>query len=867
MKKLLILLFISCCFIDSFGNHLKGGFFTYEYLGPGQNNPTFLRYRVRLTIYMDCIAMGGQINNPINFSFFDAGTNQLFQNVSVPISQQYDLHKGHDNPCINGNQAQCYYKIVVYNLPSIELPPNQAGYTVSYQRCCRIAGINNIAGNSNSVGNTYSITIPGGANQQNSSAVFAVNDTAVVCANSSIQIPFSATDPNSDSLSYFFCAAWDGADQNVPAPNTANAPPYGTIPYATGFSGAFPLGNQVTINPVTGLISGIAPAPGEYVITVCVNEYKNGVLIATTRKELHVKVGDCDVVDATLPASFPVCDNFTQFFQNLSPANSLVTGYLWSFGDNTTSTQATPTHTYSDTGTYRVKLIVNPGGECQDSAFALAYVYPGFFPGFTINGICVNKPTQFLDTTRTLYGFVNSWRWNFGDATTNADTSRLQNPVYTYGQTGVKNVRFIVTSNKGCIDTVDKDITIMDKPPLNVQPRDTLICNGATVQLGAIGNGNFSWTGPNIISNGNTASPTVAPNTTSNYYVTLDDQGCINTDSMRVRVVNFVTLQAMQDTTICATDSVRLRVSSNGLHYAWTNASTLNNPNSANPTALPTSTPTTYQVTARIDHCIATDDVTVTLVPYPVANAGPDTTICYDTDGQLRGSMVGSSFTWTPASTLTNANTLNPLASPLDTTAYVLSVTDILGCPKPRRDTVIVYVLPKILAFAGKDTAVVVGQQLQFNASGGVSYFWTPATGLNRTDIPNPMGVYNGSQDSIRYKVVMSNTAGCLDSAYVTVRVFRTNPQIFVPTAFTPNGDGKNDYVRPIPVGITHMDYFRIYNRWGQLVYSSTDTEGPGWDGKIKGKEQATATFVWIVRGTDFTGKVVFAKGTVTLIR
>lgn len=867
MKKILILLFTCLCFIDSFANHLKGGFFTYEYLGPGQNNPTYLRYRVTLTVYMECNATPLQINNPINFTFFDAATNQLFQNVSVAISQQYNLQKGYDNPCINGNQAQCYYKIVVYTLASIELPPNQAGYTVSYQRCCRIAGISNIAGNSSTVGNTYSVNIPGGANQQNSSAVFLVNDTAVVCSNSTIQIPFSATDPNGDSLSYFFCAAWDGADQTTSAPTTAAVPPYGTIPYAVGFSGAFPLGNQVTINPVTGLISGIAPAPGEYVITVCVNEYKNGVLIATTRKELHVKVGDCDVVDASLPASFPVCDNFTQFFQNLSPANPLVTSYLWNFGDNTTSTQATPIHTYSDTGTYLVKLIVNPGGECQDSATALALVYPGFFPGFTFNGICVNRPTQFLDTSRTLYGFINSWRWNFGDLTTNADTSRLQNPVYTYGQTGTKTVQFIVTSNKGCIDTVDKDITIMDKPPLNVLPKDTLICNGASVQLGAIGNGNFSWTGPNIISNGNTPNPTVAPTTTSNYYVTLNDQGCINTDSMQVRVVNFVTLQAMQDTTICATDSVQLRVSSNGLYYTWTNAGTLNNPNLANPIALPTNNPTTYQVTARIDHCIAVDDITVTLVPYPVANAGPDTIICYDTDAQLQGSMTGSAFTWSPVSTLTNSNTLNPIASPLDTTAYVLSVTDILGCPKPKRDTAIVYVLPKILAFAGEDTAVVVGQSLQFNASGGVSYFWTPATGLNRNNISNPIGIYNGSQDSIRYKVFVSNTAGCIDSAYVTVRVFRTNPQIFVPTAFTPNGDGKNDYVRPIPVGITRMDYFRIYNRWGQLVYSSTNTETPGWDGKINGKEQATATFVWIVRGTDFTGKVVFAKGTVTLIR
>jgi gliding motility-associated-like protein len=175
-------------------------------------------------------------------------------------------------------------------------------------------------------------------------------------------------------------------------------------------------------------------------------------------------------------------------------------------------------------------------------------------------------------------------------------------------------------------------------------------------------------------------------------------------------------------------------------------------------------------------------------------------------------------------------------------------------------------VLPKINPSAGKDTAVVIGQRLQFNASGGTRYVWAPSIALSRSDIQNPIGVYDGSFDSIRYKVIVTNQAGCFDSAYVTVRIFKTNPKVFVPTAFTPNGDGLNDYVRPITAGISRFEYFRIYNRWGQLVYSSTDTER-GWDGRIGGKEQATGTFVWLVKAVDFTGKVFFDKGTITLIR
>src|SRR6185436_20301869 len=104
---------------------------------------------------------------------------------------------------------------------------------------------------------------------------------------------------------------------------------------------------------------------------------------------------------------------------------------------------------------------------------------------------------------------------------------------------------------------------------------------------------------------------------------------------------------------------------------------------------------------------------------------------------------------------------------------------DNLGCPKPGRDTIIVTVMPKMHPFAGRDTSVVVGQPLQFNGSGGVSYLWSPSTGLSATNIRDPIGIYTNAITSIRYKLVVANQAGCLDSAYVNVKVFRTGPTIF----------------------------------------------------------------------------------------
>ena len=176
-----------------------------------------------------------------------------------------------------------------------------------------------------------------------------------------------------------------------------------------------------------------------------------------------------------------------------------------------------------------------------------------------------------------------------------------------------------------------------------------------------------------------------------------------------MRVVPFVTLRAMNDTTICQGDAIQLNAVSDGLQFSWTPTANLSNPSIINPIAT-TSVFTRYTVTARIGGCTATDFVDVTPIPYPGSNAGTGPQICYNTSGQLNASIVGSSFTWTPVNYLSNPNILNPIVTPPRTTQYILSVYDTLGCPKPGRDTVVVIVQPRVRAFAGNDTTVVVGQ-------------------------------------------------------------------------------------------------------------------------------------------------------------
>jgi gliding motility-associated-like protein len=88
-----------------------------------------------------------------------------------------------------------------------------------------------------------------------------------------------------------------------------------------------------------------------------------------------------------------------------------------------------------------------------------------------------------------------------------------------------------------------------------------------------------------------------------------------------------------------------------------------------------------------------------------------------------------------------------------------------------------------------------------------------------------------------------------------------------VPNAFTPNGDGHNDYFKISAPGIETLNVFRVFNRWGQLVFDSPLSHSLGWDGTYNGKPLASGTFVWIVQGVDYTGKSLVRKGTVTLIR
>jgi len=346
------------------------------------------------------------------------------------------------------------------------------------------------------------------------------------------------------------------------------------------------------------------------------------------------------------------------------------------------------------------------------------------------------------------------------------------------------------------------------------------------------------------------------------YTITVkDNQGCtVALSNITVGLSNTLAIQAIPDTDLCLGRTINLNAVSNATQYNWSPATGLSSTTIANPAANPTST-TTYIVNAVLGPCLGSDTVIVTVLPAPVADAGIDGRICLNDSTQLNGNG-GVKYQWTPATGLSSSTINNPFAKPRQTTSYNLLVTDANGCVSLSPDVVTITVIPPPAINITPDTYVSPSQSIQLHAQAEVNYSWTPPTGLSSPSIPDPIATI--TQD-ITYSVTVTTPDGCKAKDSVTIKAYK-GPDIYVPTGFTPNHDGKNDLLTPIAVGIKELEYFKVYNRWGQLVFSTNQLK-QGWNGKLGTVDQNSGVYAWIVKGTTDDGTVIFKKGTAILIR
>jgi gliding motility-associated-like protein len=422
-----------------------------------------------------------------------------------------------------------------------------------------------------------------------------------------------------------------------------------------------------------------------------------------------------------------------------------------------------------------------------------------------------------------------------------------------------------VIDNNGCVET--KKLVVDKDPPISVNiAQGPLVCNGdaqALIHLQATGgDGQYEYS----IDGNNFQLPDSFLITNGNLQLKVkDDKGCFVSKDALVPLNQKLIVDAGKDTSICEGSSVQLNANGNASDYIWDAAPSLSEIRIQDPVAKPGST-IKYFVTGIKGICSARDSVVIAVFPAPVANAGRDSIICLGRSISLQGSG-GQNYSWLPSNMVSDPVSSHPTIKPAQTTRYYLKVFEQHGCPSLKYDTVVITVVETVKVDAGKDTTVTLGQPLQLKGreltnTGAHIVEWIPSFGLSDPHILDPVAVLT---DDMVYRLRLQTSEGCEGTDEVRIKVFN-RPDIFVPSGFTPNDDGKNDVLKAIPVGMKSFRYFKIYNRWGQLIFSTTN-ESIGWDGTVNSVKEKAGTFIWIAEAVDFKGNPTQRRGTVTLIR
>ncbi|HMP87196.1 MAG TPA: gliding motility-associated C-terminal domain-containing protein, partial [Lacibacter sp.] len=215
-------------------------------------------------------------------------------------------------------------------------------------------------------------------------------------------------------------------------------------------------------------------------------------------------------------------------------------------------------------------------------------------------------------------------------------------------------------------------------------------------------------------------------------------------------------------------------------------------------------------------------------------------------------------------------NIPNPVATPSVTTRYTVIGFDSLNCFRDSAVVTVSFYRYPIIAMP-RDTIIRSGTGIQLLpqiSADGTTFLWTPPNGLSCTSCPNPVA---SPLVTTRYRITASNPGGCASFADVVVQVRCGKEDIFIPNAFTPNGDNRNDYFYIIGNGLQSVKSLRIFNRWGNKVFERTffnaNTPNLGWDGTLRGQPQPPGTYTYVAEALCGDGSIIPLTGTVTLIR
>ena len=340
--------------------------------------------------------------------------------------------------------------------------------------------------------------------------------------------------------------------------------------------------------------------------------------------------------------------------------------------------------------------------------------------------------------------------------------------------------------------------------------------------------------------------------------------GCPSADTLIIKMNELPVANAGPDKVFCVGSSLELGgdyASTEGLQFRWEPAAYLDNAEVLHPVATMVETTQFYLTVTNANGCIQRDTLTLFRDTLSQVNPGADRYICLGEGTRLGGEPTASgstfaySYQWSPASSLDDATSPNPLASPEETTTFQL-ISRTGECVV---DTsyVTVEVKPLPVISLTEDLSLGFGESTMLQAGGGETYYWYPQTGLDNYSIPNPVAA---PAKTTKYHVVVTDSLGCQNEASVMVYV---KNDLFIPNTFTPNGDGQNDAFLIYGNGVQEIA-LSIYNRWGKLLYQTTEVEeamSRGWDGTVNGEMQETGIYQWSIKGRHFDGSPLQFKG------
>ncbi len=493
-----------CFSIHSYAYHIVGGEVYYECLGVDPNNPNAKIYRFTLKIYRDCAGNGQDFDSLPGTAI---GTVTIYKgddivpfistlNLDAPEITWLEADAG--NPCLIVPPNICVQE-GIYEFEQ-SLPDSPDSYHITYQRCCRNSSISNIY-NPDETGATYTVELtPAAQTECNNSPVFANFPPIIICVDQELNFDHSAIDAEGDQLVYEFCSPLKGGGlfgnptaSNGIYPNPDDPPVYEGVDFILStYNALAPLaGNPVvSIDPFTGFLNGVPVTQGQFVVGICVKEFRNGELLSTVQRDFQFNVAYCEpTVVAELEGTiiddvyiYESCDESTFTFENASFQSQFIDEYAWHFevnGQDWVFPEPEPTVTFPGPGIYPGMMVLNPGTQCSDTADVEVRIATPVFATFEFEyDTCVAGPVSYSNLASTGNGNIATYEWNFGDG----NTSNEADPIHEYEDPGLYDVALTVTDDWGCTGTLIQQVNWYPVPPLIIiEPSSFVGCPPAEI--------------------------------------------------------------------------------------------------------------------------------------------------------------------------------------------------------------------------------------------------------------------------------------------------------------------------------------------------------------------------------------------------